>query len=49
MLMTFLLLIMLCYSIFYIILNLTSSFFDRILDTQENENDEDDSDTDAIL
>jgi hypothetical protein len=46
-LMTFILLVMICFSLFYIILNIVSSLFDRILDTKENENDE--SDVNSIL
>lgn len=45
--MTFILLVMICFSLFYIILNIVSSLFDRILDTKENENDE--SDVNSIL
>jgi hypothetical protein len=45
--MTFVLLVMICFSLFYIILNILNSLFDRILDTNENENDE--SDINSIL
>ena len=41
-LMTFILLTMLCYSFLYLIVNILSSTFDRILDTKENENEESD-------
>ena len=45
--MTFILLTMLCYSFLYLIVNMLSSTFDRILDTNEDENDE--SDVNNIL
>jgi len=48
--MTFILLTMLCYSFLYLIVNMLSSTFDRILDTNEDENDENnESDVNNIL